>query len=37
MDQIIALTYLVNGGGGTVTALNGDDFIFKFTAAGLVE
>lgn len=37
MDQIIALTYLVNGSGGTVQALNDEDFILKLRAAGLVE
>jgi hypothetical protein len=37
MDQVIALTYLVNGGGGTIQALNDEDFVVKFTAAGLVE
>lgn len=37
MDQTIALTYKVNGSGGIVKALNDEDFIFKLTAAGLVE
>ena len=37
MDQIISMTYVVNGNGGDILALKDKDHIFKFTAAGLVE
>ena len=37
MDQIIAMTYVVNGNGGDILALKDKDHIFKVTAAGLVE
>jgi hypothetical protein len=37
MDQIIAVTYTVNGNDGDILALRDSDHIYKFNAAGLVE
>jgi hypothetical protein len=37
VDQIIASTYLIDGGGGTIKILAGTDFDSVIVAAGLVE
>jgi hypothetical protein len=37
MDQIIAQTFDALGNGGDMMALKEQDYIYKFTAAGLVE
>jgi hypothetical protein len=37
VDQVIAWTFKITGNSGTINVLNDQDFVFQFTAAGLVE
>jgi hypothetical protein len=37
MDQIISQTYYASGNSGDILALRDEDYIYQFTAAGLVE
>jgi hypothetical protein len=37
MDQVISVTYDALGNGGDILALKDTNYIYQFTAAGLVE
>jgi Putative Flp pilus-assembly TadE/G-like len=37
IDQVIAWTFFASGNGGDILALKENDYLYKFTAAGLVE